>query len=133
MTEMTVSRRQAVSRLGMTAREVLAGSRRGRVLAVMSRTVYLEADSNEIVWLTTREAPMHGRGIHLDGSIPRPAVGSGYSVLEGEIAFDEGWAVLWDRAPQWRPPGLPQARLYRGDVLRNTLGPERPADRHRVS
>ena len=111
------TRHVSVLRLGATAREVLAASSGGRVLAVLTRAVYLESDDGELVWLTTAEVPMHGRGIGLRETLPRPGVESTYVVRGDGLALD-GWPVLtWGKARVWRPPPVcVEARLSLGDL-----------------
>jgi hypothetical protein len=97
----------SVLRLGVAAREVLADSSGGRVLAVVSSAVYLESDRGELTWLTTNEAPMHGRGISLRGPLPRPAVGEPYVTFADGLILDEGTLTLtWRGARVWRPPPI---------------------------
>lgn len=105
--------------LGATAREVLAASSGGRVLAVLARAVYLESEGGELVWLTTDEAPMHGRGISLRGTLPRPGVGSTYVSCADGLTLDGGPVLTWGQAGVWRPPPLcAEARLSLSDLGR---------------
>ena len=97
-------RRQAVVCLGETARQVLAASSEGRVLAVFSKVVYLMSDAGRLIWLTTNEAPMHRRALRVGGSPPRPSAGSSYTVCHDELALDDGSVLDWRRARAWRPP-----------------------------
>lgn len=90
--------------LGETARQVLAESRQGRVLAVFSKAVYLMSEPGRLVWLATEETPMHRRAIRVGGPSPRPSVGSIYTVSDQGLRLDDGSVFDWRRARVWRPP-----------------------------
>jgi hypothetical protein len=106
MDVIVATRHLDVVRLGGTARDLLTTSSWGRVLAAMSNAVYLETAGGQLVWLTTVEAPMHGRGLSLGGTLPRPAPGSTFVVRDESLALDEGTVLNWRRASLWRPPPL---------------------------
>ncbi len=107
--------------LGETARQALAESRQGRVLAVFSKAVYLMSEPGRLVWLATEETPMHRRAIRVGGPSPRPSVGSIYTESPDQgLRLGDGSVLRLEAAPgsgdrrrpgERRPaqPGRPRA------------------------
>lgn len=85
----------------------------------MSRAVYLESEGGEVIWLTTDETPMHGRGLTLRGTLPRLRVGSAYEAHDDGLWMEEGSLLNWRDADVWDPPALDDGpRLVLTDLRR---------------
>jgi len=107
MDPLVPTRHASVLRLGAIAREAMAAARGGRVLAAVTRAIYLESDRGELTWLTTAEAPMHGRGLSLQGPLPLPAVGATYVTSADGLTLNEvRFSLTWREARVWRPPSV---------------------------
>jgi len=111
---------------GETALKILNGCRDGKVLASVRQAVYLVDESGELLWLATPGVPMHRRGVRVCGSLPRPAVGTDFRMMQGMLVTDSGVGLDLSTCPVWR---MPEARVAQA-VLPARL-PEVVADTYR--
>jgi hypothetical protein len=93
---------------GEAALEILTSNRGGRVLASVTHALYLVDESGELLWLATPGVPMHRRGVRVSGSLPRPAIGTTYRMMQGMLVTDSGVWLDLSSCPVW---GMPEARV----------------------
>ena len=96
----------AFTQLGTTARDCLTDGRRGKVLAVFSKAIYLLADDEELFWITTEDAPMHRRSAATSPPLPGPSVGSPFHIAEHHLRMDPGFIFEIEDIPPWNEPRL---------------------------
>jgi hypothetical protein len=110
-----------VVRIGRLASSLLPEGARGRAHAATSNAIYFATEEEDLVWLTTRDAVMHRRGIQIAGALPEAAPGTPYSVvnrrllLGAELAFDMSDAARWD-VPQPLPGSFPPLSALRDSL-----------------
>ena len=109
-------------RWGPTARDLLAASPRGQVLAVMSQAVYLECESGELLWLTTGAAPMHWRAVVLQDAMPQPSARVAFAADGSGLTFKGGPSLRWAQAELWQPTAIPGSARARIQALPSRLG-----------
>jgi hypothetical protein len=99
----SVSRRYVADLTGQTARQVLSPDSTGRILAGYSRAIYLSSAGGELLWLASRDVPMHRRGIRVPVPLPRPQPGSVYRVADGMLLVGSVAAIELNQAFIWEP------------------------------
>jgi hypothetical protein len=78
----------------------------GKVLAVLSTTIYLVGGDGEILWMSQEGLPMHRRCI-LASFQPRSiCVGEDFFVHGPFLRFSEGVTIDSDSATEWKPSGV---------------------------
>jgi len=78
----------------------------GKVLAVLSTTIYLVSEDGEILWLSQEGLAMHRRCI-LASFQPRSiCVGEDFFVHGPFLRFSEGVTIDFDSATEWKPSGV---------------------------
>lgn len=113
------TKQPSVNSIGEAASEILLSGSHGKILAVLSKVVYLESSQDELVWLATEGVPMHRRGVQIREPLPKLGLHSNFTVRERTLRFDcgieinLGGVILWS-PEQLRLNGLPSQReLYR--------------------
>ena len=95
----------AARQVGSKARDLLAlPDFSGKVLAVLSDTMYLSTRDGEIFWVCPERSPLHRRGILV--SLP-PKVFSGEKCFcqSPRLTFSGGPFIDLSTAREWNPPG----------------------------
>src|SRR5689334_21383235 len=72
-----------VSAIGWRAHAALRAGGAARVLAVLSSSIYIDADG-AVLWVGDRDATPHARAVHVDAAPAAPATGAWISVAVGE-------------------------------------------------
>jgi hypothetical protein len=104
---------------GEAALEILYSNRGGRVLASVTQALYLIGESGELLWLAMPGVPMHRRGVRVSGSLPRPAVGTEYRMMQGMLITDSGTRLDLGSCTIWRTP---EARVAQAVALARLPG-----------
>ena len=98
------ARRSSVEarQVGSKAKELLALPEfAGRVLAVLSGTIYLSAQNGEILWICPEGSPLHRRGI-LVSRLPLVIPGEKCFVEFPGLTFGGGPSVVFEGAMEWK-------------------------------
>jgi hypothetical protein len=90
-------------RIGEIAQDLLIPGQNGKVLAVFSRSAYLVTGQEELVYLSSAEAPLHPRCLQLSGAFPRLTVGSLFSVDDSRLHIEPSFTLDLHQALVWRP------------------------------
>ena len=93
-----------IHRMGEQARSMLTQGSHGRVLAAFSNAIYLINAQDDLCWLATESTPMHQRGIHLVGPLPRVAVDSSFTVIDQHLGLVSNFILDFSRASIWGSP-----------------------------
>ena len=97
-----------IHRIGELARNALTQGSYGRVLAVFSNAIYLINAQDDLYWLATESTPMHQRGIHFVGPLPRVAVDSSFNVIDQHLWLGSNFVLDFSQASVWgSPPSFP--------------------------
>jgi len=91
-----------ILRIGEIAHDLLIPGQNGKVLAVFSQSAYLVTGQEELVYLTSAEAPMHPRSHQLSGAFPRLMVGSLFSVNDSHLHIEPSFTLDLHQALLWR-------------------------------
>jgi hypothetical protein len=93
--------------MGAKARSLLAGPGfSGKVLAVLSTTLYLLGDDGEILWVALEEKPLHRRCL-LASFQPAPLrVGQVFFTQKGCLRIGQDAAIELDQAIEWEPSAI---------------------------
>jgi len=78
----------------------------GKVLAVLSTTVYLVGGDGEILWMSQEGLPMHRRCILASFQSRSICVGEDFFVHGTFLRFSEGVTIDFDSATEWKPSGV---------------------------
>jgi hypothetical protein len=78
----------------------------GRVLAVLSTTVYLVGGDGEILWMSLEGLAMHRRCILVSFQPRSICVGEDFFVHGPFLRFSEGVTIDFDSATEWKPSGV---------------------------
>ncbi|MCJ7723575.1 MAG: DUF2877 domain-containing protein [Anaerolineales bacterium] len=89
-------------RIGEIAQDLLIPGQNGKVLAVFSRSAYLVTGQEELVYLSSAEAPLHPRCLQLSGAFPRLTVGSLFSVDDSRLHIEPSFTLDLHQAVLWR-------------------------------
>ena len=100
-----------VHQVGQTAYRLLTKDRHGIVLAVISNAVYLLSDQGKLVWLATKNSPMHPRSLQLTGALPELTVGDPFHIEGCRLLIGAKGSLELTRLPIWMPPRLPSEKL----------------------
>ena len=96
----------AARQVGSKAKELFALPEfAGRVLAVLSGTIYLSVQDGEVLWICPEGSPLHRRGILVSRS-PLVTPGEKCFAEVAGLTFDGGPCVAFDGATEWIPHGL---------------------------
>jgi hypothetical protein len=88
--------------VGSKAKELLALPEfAGKVLAVLSGTIYLSAQNGEILWICPEVSPLHRRGIFISRS-PLVIPGEEFLVGLSGLTFGGGPSVVFEGATEWK-------------------------------
>jgi hypothetical protein len=93
-----------IHRMGEQACSMLTQGSHGRVLAAFSNAIYLINAQDDLCWLATDKTPMHQRGIHLVGPLPRVAVDSSFTVIDQHLGLGSNFVLDFSRASIWESP-----------------------------
>jgi hypothetical protein len=93
-----------VNAMGEAAFDLLSPDGIWRVLASVSRAIYLTNAQNELLWLAESAIPLHRRGLQIHGPIPRPPVGVEYQAVDGVLTAESEEVIYYGGSPIWRPP-----------------------------
>ena len=89
-------------RIGEIAHDLLIPDQNGKVLAGFSRSAYLVTGKEELVYITSAEAPLHPRCLQVSGAFPRLAVGSLFSVDDSRLHIEPSFTLDLHQAVLWR-------------------------------
>jgi hypothetical protein len=93
--------------MGSRAKTLLALSGfSGKVLAVLSTTIYLVGGDGEILWMSQEGLPMHRRCILASFQSRSICVGEDFFVHGPFLRFSEGVTIDFDSATEWKPSGV---------------------------
>lgn len=101
-----------VSTMSEAARGWLSHGQRGKVLAVVTHATYLLTEEGELVWLATKESPMHRRCMQLSSRLPHLTIDSTFTIRGKSIDFEPGGSLNFHDSHVWEAPALPV-----GDVI----------------
>jgi hypothetical protein len=93
--------------IGTEARRLLASPGfSGKVLAVVSKTIYLQSRTDEILWVVKGDLPMHRRS--LLSSFPDSLfnLGERFSVRDSKLCIEEDRTIAFDQAREWNPKSI---------------------------
>jgi hypothetical protein len=93
--------------MGAKAKNLLASPAfSGKVLAVLSTTVYLLGDDGEMIWVAMEEVPLHRRCLR--ASFPPGAlrVGQVFFTQNGFLRIGQDAAIELDQAIEWEPSAV---------------------------
>ncbi len=94
----------AFTQLGTIARDCLANGRRGKVLAVFSKVIYLLTETDELFWIATGDALMHRRCALIPSPLPGLEAGSPFRVADHRLTVDPDFVFEIDSASPWHAP-----------------------------
>src|SRR6266498_4013647 len=94
MTPSSVLSQTSITQIGTIARECLTPGCRGKVLAVVSKAIYLLTEERELFWITTKDVPMHRRCAQITSALPQLFVGSLFRVDNHRLITDSGFISL---------------------------------------
>jgi hypothetical protein len=92
-------------KIGETASGLLEPGVRGRVIAGFSGAAYLLTEKSELFWLAPQSAPMHARGLQMEGPFPKMIAGERFFSqdkcinISPDIRAGFGGAGIWKTAP----------------------------------
>lgn len=78
----------------------------GKVLAVLSTTIYLVSGDGEILWMSREGLAMHRRCILASFQSRSICVGEDFFVHGPFLRFSEGVTIDFDSATEWKPSGV---------------------------
>jgi len=78
----------------------------GKVLAVLSTTIYLSGDDGEILWVAPEEVPLHRRGLRASFQPGSLRVGQGFFAQDSCLQIGPDAVIELDRAIEWEPPAV---------------------------
>lgn len=90
-----------IQSIGAAAHALLKSQLRGKVLAVVSQAAYLLTDQGELLWLATRNVPLHRRCIRVSGSLPGLTVDSAFHATDHCLIFSPGIRLDFSRVSIW--------------------------------
>jgi hypothetical protein len=92
--------------IGEAAFDGLSHLRAGKVLASVSRAIYLLGGQDELFWLAPETSPMHRRCLRVASPLPRMQVGSRFQVRDGLLVTGTGQVLDFAGSPVWSAPVL---------------------------
>ncbi len=116
--DVRVSSRKILS-IGTAAGDWLASGRGGRVLASVTRAIYLLSDQDELLWIAPEPSLMHRRCIRVSSPLMPMQVGAGFDTRDGFLVTSTGEALEFAHSSVWRPQVLTKSEAL--DV--SALGP----------
>ena len=102
-----MNRVETLARSGVIAHRCLAPGQRGRVLAAVSKAIYLRDERGEVFWIAQTDVPMHRRCACVSRPLPQPAADSEYRVAGRTIRFGESLGFDLPDPLLWREPASP--------------------------
>jgi hypothetical protein len=104
-----------ITRWGTLAYSCATSEAKGKVLAAVSKALYLLTDTGELFWITTEAAPLHRRGATVSTSLPDLKVGSPFH-FEDERLVTEAFVFDFRDTVVWNPsrmgePGMETSKL----------------------
>jgi|GEM_PF-1707300 len=87
--------------IGSTARLVCSQCTKGKVLASVTDTIYLESEAGDLFWIIGENEPLHWRSICVQGLVPRITTGSEAAISSDHIVFDDGLKINLSDAVDW--------------------------------
>ena len=97
-----------IHRIGELARNALTQGSYGKVLAAFSKAIYLINAQDDLYWLAIESTPMHQRGIHFVGPLPRVAADSPFTVIDQHLKLGSNFILDFSQASIWgSPPPFP--------------------------
>ncbi len=91
-------------RVGSEARRLLRTGVCGSVLAVLSDTVYLRGEREEILWISRRGTPAHRRFVSALYPTFRAAPGDPFGMANGHLNISNRFLLEINSAVEWAPP-----------------------------
>ncbi len=116
-----INRTIVVDVMGEAAFDLISHGDSWKVLASVSRAVYLINKREELVWLAASTIPLHRRGIQVRGAIPHPIVGTEYQVKEGTLIPEADDEINFSGSTIWKAPPLPIKNLVPLSTLSDLL------------
>ncbi len=113
----SVDSHEQITQLGTIAQACLAPGQRGKVLAAFSKAIYLLADTYEIFWIATADAPLHRRCAQVSSPLPRLLAGSPFHVESHRLTIDPAFAFDLQGASVWSAPGVDPNHVLEITVL----------------
>jgi hypothetical protein len=98
--------------IGFTARQVCTQQPKGKVLASVTDTIYLESGSDDLIWIIGENEPLHRRSIRVQGLTPRVMEGSEVLIHADQIVFDSGLKIELSGASEWQPKTLERSEIF---------------------
>ena len=103
--------------IGETACRLLTPGACGQVLAGFSRAAYLVTERAELFWLASENAPMHLRGLRIEGPFPKLVAGEKFFIEGKYIKIAPDFKVAFGDASIWtvstcRPKTLWKLKRY---------------------
>jgi hypothetical protein len=108
--------------IGEAATAILSVEGQGTVLASISGAVYLQNQLGELCWLIPMDAPMHQRGIKIDGQVPRFSPGSRYQAKDHSLAIDSEYILNFRHLQIWKEPTVTGKGILPVSALSGSLG-----------
>lgn len=93
---------------GEAALGFLSSSRGGKVLAAVTRAVYLLSDQDELFWITTEPSSLHRRCLQVKSPLPHMAAGARYQAGDNLLLTDSGVGIDFGSALVWKTKGMSQ-------------------------
>jgi hypothetical protein len=98
--------------IGFTARQVCSQRPKGKVLASVTDTIYLETEAGDLFWITGENEPLHWRSIRVHGQVPRTKERTEFSVDLNNIIFDDGLKIDLSGASEWQTKIPESANIF---------------------
>ena len=93
--------------MGAKAKSLLADPGfSGKVLAVLSTTVYLMRDDGEMIWVAMEEVPLHRRCLRASFQPGSLGVGQVFFTQKGCLRIGQNAAIELDQAIEWEPSAV---------------------------
>ncbi len=108
----------AILSIGTLAADWLAGGQGGRVLASVTRAIYLLSEQNELLWITPQPGPMHRRCILVSAPLPSMEAGVEFETKNGLLTTGAREALEFASASIWRPPVITRFETIDARALR---------------
>jgi hypothetical protein len=88
--------------IGSTAQLVCSQGLKGKVLASVTDTIYLESVTEDLIWIVGENEPLHWRSIRVQGQVPRAKEGTEYSIESNQIVVNDGLKIDLSDAKEWQ-------------------------------
>ncbi len=96
---------------GEAALGYLSSRRGGKVLAAVTRAVYLLSDQDELFWIATESSPLHRRCLRVKPLLPHMDVGTRYQAGDGLLLTSSGVGIDFGSASVWKTAVMSQGNM----------------------